>query len=218
MGSLCCYECGQSLEPSEFLPGREGGAIFPNVVSAVWIPESEGEIWAPAFVKTSTHLSVCFECVIKKLFDGKTNALNSIFNAYESEAEFQQQKMGSETRKDAYNTFQKKLRAVPQDICLSCSKNLSESRKTFFSFKALNQVKSRQEISLHGTYSSFGATVGMVSFGICFDCCKNSFPRIFRQLSYMLRGKKDPKANENATYNLLIFPKLLNVLKVRGYA
>lgn len=227
--SLVCHECGKDLQPGDSLPGREGVFVHPNVISAVWALEGDEIKWLPVFVETPHNRSLCFECIIKNLFQGEvTAALSGVFSAYQAETKFRQIDKGQKGKwidsgndrgwLDSYEVFKREEEKIPQETCLSCGAAVPGLQKAFFSLTAIDRVSGCQNPSPFGSYQWSNVKSGQVSFKLCFDCCSNSFPRIFKQLSCDLRRIENPEKDEVIKNELYVAPEILAVLETVGNA
>jgi len=222
--SLLCHECGFDVQPSEVLPGREGTFIHPNVLSIVW---TTGELikdkLALAYIEAPQNLCLCFQCIANHLPPYQHALLDSIYEAYKAEIDFRQIDISQKGKwisgdesgvwMKSFDFFKEKLKAIPASICLFCNATLPADNKPYFTVKTIDKVYSQQNLSVFSSYSWSNCQTGTTGFKICFDCCKDNFPRILEQLSYDLRGIKESNLGDVAKSEFYITPAFIEKLK-----
>lgn len=82
--SLICNECEIDMKPSDDLPGRERGMVYPKVKTSIWTPDSINLEWIDTIARLPNNRSLCFACITQKV--SKYNkSLQIIFDAYKAE-------------------------------------------------------------------------------------------------------------------------------------
>ena len=195
--SLVCHECGRDVQPSDELPAREGGMIYPHVPSWIWSPD--GMNWEPAIVPVvNQQVACCFECIIKGVQPQMQTALQLVFDAYTAEAAWRQLELktnntwfnGSDAiarqRFEAQDNVEAKSKLVPLDVCLCCGKGKIEAVPAHFTFVVMDRAFAMDKTSSWGSYQWSRIKTGGVGFHVCFSCAKTYLPRIFAQTSHSL--------------------------------
>jgi len=194
--SLCCHNCGQDMGPSDTFPGREGTMVFPNVLSFIWVAEEPNPKWSIHYIQPYVDLSLCFECIAKKVPNKRQGVLNAVYSAYEAEINYRRNQESEMIGGDdllrgpgLFDEWEAKVKMIPNHECIFCGAKIPDSKNPCFTAKVIDKVYSQKNLSwFNQNYSWSNMEVGMTIFNICFKCLKDNFPRLYEDLSYTLRG------------------------------
>lgn len=201
--SLVCGECEIDIQPSVTLPGREGTMVHPNVPSLVWLPESP-EKATLAYIEAPNSRSLCFECIERHVPRGQRAMLKAIYDCYEAETLYEAKDdsqtgrwvTGEESREvsKAWEEFKEKKNLIPKDSCIYCTNIIQKDLNPHFTARVMDRVYSGKKLSTWQSYQWSNYKEGMTEFKFCSDCFRESFSQSFKQLSYDLRGIRNPDA------------------------
>ncbi|GEM_PF-4512380 len=225
--SLVCHECQQDMQPSDELPGREGGMLTPILPSIVWVAEkatgrNEEEKWVLAPVVTDYKIALCFGCMLQKISKVRLPFLNTLLLAYDAEVRHHRQAVKIEgiflaykscaatTERQLKEAFRVQLKKIP-DGCMMCGFEIKgANRIPSFAFRVMDRVKCEQRLSCFGSYQWSYPDTGESGCKICFDCLKTHFPKIFEQMSFDFRKIQNP--DQKPTFELYVTKDFMDAM------
>lgn len=196
--SLVCAECSDDLERGETLPGKEGGFIYTNLVSRVYVPPKVGEKtikYELVHLQAPIGVSVHFACIEKSLDEDGRHAMKKIYRTVENEMCY----IDSEAYEGGHmyyvnpsllEKYEKSQQEIGED-CIACNKNLPAHPRDdlpFFTVRAIDRVKS--PLGITNSYQFLDNRTGRTHFHICFEDVRNHLPEAFDKLSYLHRSKR----------------------------
>ncbi len=183
--SLFCYECGQDLEPSIKLPGKEGVVIYPNLVTLIYIPLEDSVKYERDYLEAGDGAGLCFVCLEGSLsFETQQDILWPIYGAYKTEMEAVESKQLR--REQEWILLLKEFEERSKDIsrtCIFCSNDVKDYEKPFFTAKLVDRVRSPKT---HAGVYSLAVVKSSLSLKMCYDDFAKRFHRTCLSISNRL--------------------------------
>lgn len=202
--SLICTECEQDMDPTEGLPGRDGGMVHPIVPSLLYLPEpnAQGRYgYVLGNVRAPANTSLCYSC-IENATGGRTQRLVRFYEAVVAERDYMQKEkqqegkwINSDMAKES-SDFSKRLEKAVERLDRNCiiSAQAPTPNQTIFQLSQISALNNKP--SIFGSYSWSSLKETGIGFNISFSAMQKHFPKTFRMLSHMLTGQEDTKPGE----------------------
>jgi hypothetical protein len=228
--TLGCGECDQDMGPSDALPGREGTLVHPIVQSLVYLPNvAQGVSYELTYMQSYANRSLCFSCIEKALPEDRLHMLSVVYESFLAEAAMYDAKERIPEglvsfadplvvkEHELYTLFKLKKAQIASE-CIFCGENPRGKGEPYFSAQVIDRNKSSKNLTPWGNslnYSLCSVDTGSVSFNICYADFMKHFPDNFRQLSFDMRGKRDPEQQPKGS-EIYIAPEIEAEMQKNG--